>query len=64
MHIRLWNSKTGYGRYECCEGDKRQLMDKAIDKLGDRIVGLYPQYWGKQFTRDSRCIINEWAVCL
>lgn len=45
MHVRLWNSKTGYGRFECCEGDKRQLMDKAIDKIGDKIVALYPQYW-------------------
>jgi|TARA_R110002003_G_scaffold252_8_gene17879 hypothetical protein len=45
------------------DSDKRQLVDKAIDPLGEEIIREFPQYWGKQFTRDTRCIINGWEVC-
>ncbi|KAH7076313.1 hypothetical protein FB567DRAFT_596919 [Paraphoma chrysanthemicola] len=63
MHISIINTATGYGRWDCCEGNKRELVDKAIDKLGPEIINEFPQYWGKDFTRESRCIINGWDVC-
>jgi hypothetical protein len=63
LHIDLWNSKTGYGSYDCCQADMRPLMDKAIDGLGDQVVHEFTQWWGKGWSRDSRCIINGWKSC-
>ncbi|KAF1917552.1 hypothetical protein BDU57DRAFT_513863 [Ampelomyces quisqualis] len=63
MHVRLWNSKTWYGDWDCCEGDKRQKMDVVLDYLGNDIKGEFDGWKDKDFTRDSRCIIDGWKAC-
>ncbi|KAF2028164.1 hypothetical protein EK21DRAFT_70255 [Setomelanomma holmii] len=63
MHIILYNYWSGYGSWDCCYADTRQLVDRAIDPLGGKIIREFPQFWGKDFTRDIRCIINGWETC-
>lgn len=62
MTIMLSNPKTGYGDWDCCEGDKLELVDGKTDGLKDEIMQAYPQYT-RRFRRDSRCIIDEWDMC-
>ncbi|KAH3995324.1 hypothetical protein HBH98_145100 [Parastagonospora nodorum] len=64
MHITLSNGKTGYGNWDCCEGDTRQIMDRAADFIGPKIVDQFSQWKDRGFSRDSRCIINGWQSCL
>ncbi|KAH3911089.1 hypothetical protein HBH56_140430 [Parastagonospora nodorum] len=59
FHIKLWNGETGYGQWDCCEGDKLQLVDKAVDGLGSKIGEIMHQ----EFTRNSACITDGWKGC-
>jgi hypothetical protein len=59
FHIKLWNKKTGYGKWDCCKGGLLQRVDKAVDGLGYEIGVVMHQ----EFTRNSLCIINGWATC-
>lgn len=61
LHIMLKNSGSWYSDYHCCES--RYLVDRAIDGLGQEIADSFPQFWGRPFTRDSRCIIDGWKSC-
>jgi hypothetical protein len=59
----LYNYWTGYGNYDCCQGNKRERIDKVLDKLGPSIKGHFSGWKDKDFTRDSKCIINGWKSC-
>jgi hypothetical protein len=59
MHIKLGGTYDGYGSYDCCNDNKRALVDKAVDGLGGQISQVFK--W--PFTRDTRCIINGWTSC-
>ncbi|CAO2647448.1 Nn.00g083700.m01.CDS01 [Neocucurbitaria sp. VM-36] len=61
LHIRIYNSVSWYSDFHCCES--RPLVDRAIDKLGKEMVETFPQWWNKEFKRDSRCIIDGWTSC-
>ncbi|KAH7406280.1 hypothetical protein DE146DRAFT_787415 [Phaeosphaeria sp. MPI-PUGE-AT-0046c] len=59
IHIMISNGKTGYGYWDCCEGNERQLVDRAVDGLSDGFSKAFQQ----PFTRDTRCIIDGWKLC-
>ncbi|KAF1921582.1 hypothetical protein BDU57DRAFT_489495 [Ampelomyces quisqualis] len=59
MHIKLWNFETRHGSWDCCSGDNRARVDRAIDGLGGEISEAFE----KPFSRDTRCIINGDKVC-
>lgn len=63
MHITLSNSKTGYGNWDCCEGDKREIIDRAAVFIGPKIVDQFSLWKDRGFSRDSRCIIDGWKSC-
>ena len=61
MHLRIYNQHSSYSDFHCCES--RGNVDVAIDGLGQEIVDTFPQWWNREFTRDSRCIIDGWKSC-
>jgi hypothetical protein len=63
MHIKLWNRWTWYGTYDCCQGSKRERIDTVLDKMGDDIKRQFVAWWGRAFSRDSKCITNGWKSC-
>ncbi|KAH4117311.1 hypothetical protein HBH98_145240 [Parastagonospora nodorum] len=63
LHFMLYNYWTDYGNYYCCQGNKRERIDKVLDKLGPSIKEQFSGWKDKDFTRDSRCIINGWQSC-
>jgi hypothetical protein len=62
LHVFIWNW-TNYGTWDCCHGDMRRKVDGAIDQLGNEITQAFPDWNGKTFSRDTRCIINGWTAC-
>jgi hypothetical protein len=62
MNVRLLNAWTGYGRYDCCDGDGLKQMDAVL-------AGMEPtgrnEFKSQQLDwyADSRCIINGWQTC-
>lgn len=61
MHIRIQNSHSWFSDFYCCR--TRQPVDKAIDGLGDEMTTVFPSWWNRKFTRDTRCIIDGWKSC-
>lgn len=53
------NEYTGYGWWDCCAGNERQLVDRAVDGMSDG----FRKAFDRPFTRDTRCIINGWKLC-
>jgi hypothetical protein len=63
MHVRIENINSQWGQFTCCESNSRQLVDGSIDRLGGEITNAFTTWWGRDFSRDTRCIINGWQAC-
>ncbi|KAF1848167.1 uncharacterized protein K460DRAFT_353185 [Cucurbitaria berberidis CBS 394.84] len=61
MHVRIFNYHSQYSNFRCCE--TRENVDRAIDGLGNEMVDVFPQWWNREFVRDTRCIIDGWKSC-